>query len=345
MLKKYFAYISSTQDDLRAERRELIRVVTEMGIIPVTMDTFNISCEEDRRLIQKAIEECDYFINLTAHKGGETVGKSFALEVEYAIALKSKIPVFALIIAEKARWKDSKKEKEAGAKKALQAFKKRLESHAHDTWMNLGDLKVKALALISKEINLNPRRGWVPSSEAAAPYVANELSRLLRENELLKSQMALEGKDIDEKVHDHIKHTLKVLATNRISLSFYYAEGENWENTRVFRHLRLFKLLAPELSTPKTAADLSHFLGNILNPDLEKALRKEYPTPSNTIKKIMTDFTLLKLVKVLGTGDGEAWEMTEFGKEAFSTFRLRQMNHPRLKSSPEKKLDKIPKFV
>ena len=336
MLKKYFAYISSTQEDLKAERRELTRIVSEMGIIPITMDAFDICDEEDRRLIQKAIEECDYFINLTAHKGGVAVGKSFSLEVEYAIALKAKIPVFALIIGEKARWKDSKKEKEAGAKKALQAFKKRLESHAHDSWMNLSDLRVKALALISREINLNPRRGWVPSTEAVAPSVANELSRLLRENELLKSQMTIEGKDIVKKVHEQIKHTLKVLATNRISLSFYYTDGENWENTRGFRYLKLFKLLTPELATPKTAADISHFLGNILNPDLEKTVRKEYPTPSNTVKKIMTDLTLLKLVKCLETGEGEAWEMTEYGKEAFSTFRLRQMNHPHVKNLPEK---------
>ena len=43
MLKKYLVYISSTQDDLRAERRELIRIVTEMGAIPITMDAFDIS--------------------------------------------------------------------------------------------------------------------------------------------------------------------------------------------------------------------------------------------------------------------------------------------------------------
>jgi len=327
MCKKYFVYISSTQDDLKAERRELIRVVSELGAIPINMEAFNIGLEDERRLIRKAIEECDYFLNLTAYKGGEHTGNSFALEIEYSYAVKAKVPVLALIISDKARWKDTKKEKNAAAKKALEAFKKRLQGHAFNTWINIGDLRQKALFLLTREMNLNPRRGWVPSTEAVIPSVANELSRLIRENEILKSQITIEGTDIVKKVREQIRHALKVLAANRISLSFYYTGSENWENTQVFRYLKLFRLLAPELSTPKTTTDISHFLGNILNPDLEKTVRKDFPTPSNTIKKVMTDFTLLKLVKLLETSDGEAWEMTEYGKEVHAAFRLRQMNH------------------
>ncbi|MDR0878993.1 MAG: hypothetical protein LBN21_13175, partial [Treponema sp.] len=64
-----------------------------------------------------------------------------------------------------------------------------------------------------------------------------------------------------------------------------------------------------------------------LNPDLEKTVRKDYPTPSNTVKKIMADFTLLKLVKCRNSGqnDNEAWEVTEYGKELYSAYRMRQL--------------------
>ena len=55
---------------------------------------------------------------------------------------------------------------------------------------------------------------------------------------------------------------------------------------------------------------------------------RRYPTPSNTIKKIMADFTLLKLVKCSGSGENEAWGMTEFGQEVFAAYRLRQMERP-----------------
>ena len=325
MAKKYFVFISSTQEDLKNERRELARIVMELGAIPVVMDAFDITSEEDRKFIGKAIRECDYFLNLTAHKGGEAAGESFALELEYSWAVKAGVPVLALIIAEKARWKESKKETESNLVEALELFKKKLQSHNHDTWTNLGDLRQKAISLLSREMNLNPRRGWVHSTEAADPSVVNELSRLIKENDSLKSQLKIEGTDIISKIREQMKYALKLLAANRISLSFYYTDSENWENTRVFRYLRLFRLLVPEFTTPKSTADISHFLGNILNPDLERLVRKDYPTPSNTVKKIMIDLALLKLVKCTGEGDNEAWEMTEYGKETFAAYRLRQM--------------------
>jgi hypothetical protein len=122
---------------------------------------------------------------------------------------------------------------------------------------------------------------------------------------------------------------MKVLALNRITLSFYYASGDNWENTRQFRYLRIFKLLAPELALGKSTAEISRFLGTVLNPDLDKAVRKDYPTPSNTIKKIMADFSLLKLARCAngeaGSADDEIWEISEYGKELYSAYRMRQL--------------------
>ena len=332
MKKKYLVFISATHEDLKTERKELARIVSEMGSIPILLDEFDITQAPDRRLINKSIEECDYFLNLTGHMGGEPVGKTFALELEYIYAVKAGVPVLALIIDKKARRKGSKKTKNAVTVKALDNFKRKLENHSHDTWTNPTDLKLKALGLLNREMNLQPRRGWIPSDEAFTPLAANELGRLVRENEILRNKMALgygadsEGRDLAKKVFGQVKSTYKILASNRISLSFFYVDGENWVNTKVFRYLRLFRLLAPEMSTPKTAAEISHFLGNILNPDLSKLVRKDYPTPSNTIKKIMSDFALLKLVKSTEAEQSEAWEMTEYGKETFTIHRLRQMS-------------------
>jgi hypothetical protein len=82
--------------------------------------------------------------------------------------------------------------------------------------------------------------------------------------------------------------------------------------------------------------EISRFLGNVLNPDLEKTVRRNYPTPSNTIKKIMADFSLLKLVKCTGGaaeggGDSEIWETTEYGKELYALYRMRQLERAFIK--------------
>jgi hypothetical protein len=307
MSKKYFIFISASED-LKTERRELIKIVTELGSVPVTMDGFDLNVSDSvsdnandsgqgsLRLIKKAIEESDYFINLTAHKCGPQAGKSFAMEMEFSWAERCNIPIISFIIDEKARWKATKKEKESSAIGSLESFKKRLKEHPYATWINTADLCQKATALLVQEMNFNPREGWVRANNAVDPCVANELARLLRENETLKYQISMESGNPASGLKERIKQDLKVLATNKIDLSFWYTTGDNWENTRKFRYLRLYRLLAPELSTAKTTAEISRFLGNILNPDLGKTVRKDFPVPTNTIKKIMADFSLLRLV-------------------------------------------------
>jgi hypothetical protein len=340
MSKKYLIFISSSED-LKAERRELIKTVAEMGAVPVTMDGFEIGDSVGDGLIKKAIEESDYFVNLTAHKCGVLAGKSFALELEFSWAEKCNIPIVSLIIDEKARWKAAKKEKEMGAVESLENFKKRLKEHSYATWINTPDLCQKATALLIREMNLNPREGWVRAYNAVDPCVANELARLLRENEALKHQIRIEGRNpVSQK--ERINHDLKVLATNNIDLSFWYTTGDNWENTKKFRYLRLYRLLAPELSTAKTTAEISRFLGNILNPDLAKTVRKDFPVATNTIKKIMADFSLLARVRPTEArngaahGDDEAWEITHYGMEIFAAYRLRQMSRAIRKNNIDK---------
>jgi hypothetical protein len=335
MTKKYLIYISSSVDDLKNERRELVKLVTEIGALPVTMEAFDIRGKNEQKLIKKTIEACDYFVNLTAHKCGSPLGTSFREEAELNWAEKCGVPVIAFVIDEKARWKAAKKEKAPELVKALEAFKKRLADKTGDTWTTLGDLRQKAQSLLIQEMNLNPRRGWVPGSEAIDPSVANELSRLILENETLKNQIRMEGGTIVGRVREQMKRALKVLAANKLSLSFWYAPGDNWENTTNFRYIRLFRLLSPELSLPKTTSDISRFLGNILNPNLGKTVRKDYPVPTNTIKKLMADLALLKLVKCSDDGEDEAWEMTEYGKETYAAYRLHHMERALTKSLPE----------
>jgi hypothetical protein len=328
MSKKYHVYIGSTLDDLKNERRELPKVLMELGHIPVMADYLDFGDENNRQLIEKTIGECDYFISLVAHKYSRENEKDSPLETEYHWAVKHGVPVLGLIIDEKARWKAAKKEKNASLIRKLVDFKGELGKHPHETWQNSTDLRQKTMDILIRELNFGCRSGWVPANLAISPALANEIGRLSSENEELKKRIRLESGELVVRLREQMKHALKVMALNRVSLSFYYVNGETWENTRKFRYLRIFKLLVPELSLAKTTAEITRFLGSVLNPDLEKPVRKDYPTPSNTIKKIMADFALLKLVKCSGGTEGsddELWEITEYGKELYSVYRIRQL--------------------
>jgi hypothetical protein len=337
---KYHIFIGSTLDDLKNERREASRIVMELGHFPVSAEYLDSGSRNWELLLAKTIEECDYFIAVVAHKYAPTGGNASPLEEEYAIARKKNIPVISVIIDEKARWKASKKEKEEELIKKLEEFKDKLRGGPYETWLNSGDLCQKLQNLLILQMNVAPQSGWVRADQKVAPSVANELSRLSMENERLKRQIQIEESEIVAKIREQMKNALKVLALNNVTLSFYYTDGANWENSRQFRYLRLFKLLVPELSLSKTTAEVSRFLGTVLNPDLNKTVRKDYPTPSNTIKKIMTDFSLLKLVKCVNENEEaeneEIWEITEYGKEFFSAYRMKQLEMPSTDSLADK---------
>jgi hypothetical protein len=326
---KYHIFVGSTLDDLKNERREIARIIMELGHIPVTAEFLDPSVRNYEQLLEKTIEECDYFIAVVAHKYAPTGGKLSPLEAEYNIAYRKNIPVLSLIIDEKARWKANKKEKTQTLVTKLEELKKRLSGGPCETWLTSTDLCLKLQSLLILQMNLAPQTGWVRADQSITPSVANELSRLSTENEQLKRQIKIESGEILTKLREQIRNALKVLSLNRVILSFYYSSGDNWENSRQFRYLRIFKLLVPEMSVGKTTAEVSRFLGTVLNPDLNKSVRKDYPTPSNTIKKIMADFSLLKLVRCINqdesSGEDEIWETTEYGKELYSAYRMRQL--------------------
>ena len=325
---KYHIFIGSTLDDLKNERKEIPKIIMELGHIPVMAEYLDNSAKNYDQLLSKTIDECDYFVAIAAYKYAPAGEKISPLETEFNIAYRKKIPVVSLVIDEKARWKASKKEEDTALAKKLEDFKKRLRSGACETWLSSTELCLKLQSLLILQMNLSPQLGWVRADHAVAPSVANELARLSMENEQLKRQIKIEDGEIMTRLREQLKNALKVLALNKVILSFYYASGDNWENSRQFRYLRIFKLLAPELAVGKTTADISRFLGTVLNPDLEKPVRKDYPTPSNSIKKIMADFSMLKLVRCTNTDDAsgeEIWEITEYGKELFSAYRMRQM--------------------
>ncbi|MDR0641917.1 MAG: DUF4062 domain-containing protein [Treponema sp.] len=333
MPKKYFIYLGATLDDLKNESRELFRIILELGHVPVQAPYGEAeNGESDRAMAGKVISECDYFISLVAHKYSDG-GEPGPLEAEYNQALNCGVPVIALIVDDEVRWRANKKETGAAQIRKLEDFKNSLRRHPHASWSNTQELCQKAQSLLLREINLHPRAGWIPGTQAVDPAVANELARLGVENGELRRRLGIESGDLLGRLREQLKHAVKVLALNRVILSFYYENGKTWENIRKFRYLRIFKALAPELYTGKSTADISRFLGGVLNPDLKRTVRKDFPTPSNTVKKIMADLILLKLVRCAGGSrvdgaDSEIWEITEYGKELYAVYRMRQLVRP-----------------
>jgi nucleoside 2-deoxyribosyltransferase len=98
MGKRYQVFVSSTYQDLREERQEVIQALLELDCIPSGMELFPAADEDQWSLIKKVIDDCDYYIVVIAGRYGSIGpdGKSYT-QMEYEYAVQKQIPVMAFL--------------------------------------------------------------------------------------------------------------------------------------------------------------------------------------------------------------------------------------------------------
>jgi Domain of unknown function (DUF4062) len=112
---KYQIFVSSTYEDLKEERNEVIKACLNMGHIPVGMEMFNAADEEQWQVITRTIDQCDYYVVIIAHRYGSTVeGISFT-EKEYDYAVAQGVPILGFPIDDGASWPNDRIDKAQGA--------------------------------------------------------------------------------------------------------------------------------------------------------------------------------------------------------------------------------------
>lgn len=60
--RKYQIFVSSTYADLQEERKEIIQALLELECIPVGMEMFPATNDDQWTLIKRLIDDCDYYI-------------------------------------------------------------------------------------------------------------------------------------------------------------------------------------------------------------------------------------------------------------------------------------------
>ena len=105
MDKKYQVFVSSTYDDLKKEREQVVAAILKMGHIPIGMEMFNASDDEQWRIIEAHIRQSDYYVVVIAHRYGSTTpdGTSYT-EKEYDFALKNGVPILGFELAKGVNW-------------------------------------------------------------------------------------------------------------------------------------------------------------------------------------------------------------------------------------------------
>lgn len=323
---KYQIFVSSTFEDLKEERDLVIKAILEMGHIPVGMEMFSAGDEEQWKLIQRQIDDCDYYVVIAAHRYGSMDGKVSYTEKEYDYASSKNIPTLGFVISTDAEWPVQKSDTETEKKASLDSFKSKIKKKLVSHWANKEDLYGKVSIALMKQFTTNPGTGWIKANEMVGPEVLTELTRLSKENAILRDQLDKANIIMQQSESDEFSKIIETLKKHEISISFMYKDGKNWEQEQKFTFFNIFRLIAPELMVEKNTSDTSHYIGIMLNSNRERNLRSQYPIPSNTTKSIFADLVVLNLVKPSEKrhsvkDNNEYWTITDYGKEVFKAIR------------------------
>ena len=187
--KKYSVFVSSTYEDLKEERQEVVNALLQMDCFPIGMEYFNASDLTQWEMIKSLIEESDYYVLIIAGRYGSvepTSGKSYT-QMEYEYARSKGVPTIAFIHEHPEEIPKKFVESEHVAE--LEQFKKEVQSHMVKYWTSAKDLSGQVSLSLHAAFKTHPRVGWMKANEKSSNEQNKEILRLKEEIDALNAQI------------------------------------------------------------------------------------------------------------------------------------------------------------
>lgn len=326
-MPKYQIFVSSTFEDLRPERDQVIKAVLEMGHIPVGMEMFSAADNQQWDIIKKQIDESDYYVVLVAHRYGSMDGEFSYTEKEYDYAVSKKLPVLGFVLDASVEWPPQWIENNHDIRKRLEAFRAKVSSRMVSFWKSADDLYGRAGIALMKAFSSHPREGWVRASEANTAEMTSEITRLSRENGQLRSRLEASMQSEAEVHEQKLNSLVDGLRRNARKVYVWRREATDWGDPIDTNLLTIFEVMAQDLideGTSETlAASLSfHYAGN--------DIRQFGAFPTNFLKAFVADFAGLDLIgtstKRHSVQDTKTyWSLTALGREVHARIRKNEL--------------------
>ncbi|MGK4001142.1 DUF4062 domain-containing protein [Sorangium sp. So ce1036] len=205
MAKKLQIFVSSTYQDLIAERQAAVEAILTAGHIPAGMELFTAGDESQLETIYRWIDESDIFMLILGGRYGsieKNSGKSYT-QLEYEHSLSSGKATFAVVMHDDAL---AAKVKRDGAnvlelenRDKFDAFKSTVLSKMCMFFHDHKDIQIafhRTLARLLRERNFP---GWISGTEIAnIESISAEVARLSKENSDLRSRVQTAEKQAGE---------------------------------------------------------------------------------------------------------------------------------------------------
>ena len=323
MSKKYQIFVSSTYEDLKDQRDQVIKAALEMGHIPVGMEMFSAADEQQWKIITRQIDQSDYYAVIVAHRYGSISEGISYTEKEYDYAVKKGIPVIGFVIEDDVVWPPALIDNDQTARDSLSKFKAKVKSRPVGFWKNAEDLHGKFSIALMKLITTNPMPGWARADELIGPDVMKEITRLSSENANLRDQIKeLKAKESEDEANKN-SEIIEILRNNSSQICVFRDDDE-WNDYQDITLYSLFSYMAPIMISEATTIDIGKQLA--LKHYQVLTVRRSHPVPKNYLEHWLSDLACLNLIEPSNRkhsvhDENEYWSLTNLGLEIHSNLR------------------------
>ena len=310
MNKKYTVFLSSTYDDLREERREVIHALLELDCIPCSMENFPADDDEQFEFIKSVIDECDYYVLIIAGRYGSIGknGKSFT-EMEYRYAKKKRIPILTFIHSDIGYLSFDKSEKSELNRKKLESFiKYASKDKMAKFWNGKEDLVSKVKSAMISAIKRHPAIGWVRGNLAIDDTTTIKMQNLYEENLLYK-----------EKEAANKEKQLYKSGNDKIQVVFYISENNSPKRDVIRDELieltwnELFKIWGQAFLEENDRWVVIHKIQEYVcyNNFVSKNIKEKISLSDESFNKITVQFMALGLLQIVHPNHDSDFNMVQ----------------------------------
>jgi DNA-binding HxlR family transcriptional regulator len=326
-MPKFQIFVSSTYEDLKLERDQVIKAILEMGHIPVGMEMFSAADDQQWDIIKKQIDESDYYVVLVAHRYGSMEGETSYTEKEYDYAISKKVPVLGFVLDSSVDWPNEWIENNRDIRKRLELFRTKVSSKMVSFWKSPDDLYGRAGIALMKSFASNPREGWVRASEANTSEMTAEITRLSRENGQLRARIEADIRTTVDAHEQKINELIDGLRRNVRYIYVWRKASAGWGEPISTNLCTVFEVFAQDLIDEGTNNTL---MASLAFHHVGQDYRMHYPIPSNYLKAFIADLAALDLLasskKRHSVQDTHTyWSLTELGREVHSRIRKNEI--------------------
>ncbi|WZB67947.1 DUF4062 domain-containing protein [Achromobacter xylosoxidans] len=189
MEKRYQIFVSSTFRDLEVERQEVMHALLELDCIPSGMELFPAANEDQWNLIQRVIDDCDYYL-LILGEGTDPSAPTASATPKWNTGTRyqnknRRLHFFTAIRERSLRLTRNPRKKEGKAQVVPRERRKKLCKY-WDSPQELGSVVSRSLIQLIKS---TPAVGWVRANELADREATVELLQLRRRVEDLQKEL------------------------------------------------------------------------------------------------------------------------------------------------------------